>query len=264
QEKQYIQRDSVDTDVIAIKRVTDIVCVELLFIRGGRVIGNKSYFPKIPLQHDLAEALNGFMSQYYLNTIRANAMPKKIITNIKVPDEGWLAAVLSEQFDKKITMTSQVRGVNKQWLNIAETNVNNTLKMHLADKQQYYDRFVQLQQAMQLPSLPTKIECFDVSHSLGEATVASCVVCTQEGLQNADYRRFNIRGVKGGDDYAALEQALTRRYTRLKKAEGQMPDLLLIDGGKGQLHVAEKVLEEIQVSGMMLLSIAKGPGRKPG
>ena len=165
-------------------------------------------------------------------------------------------------------LTSQPRGLRRRWVKLAELNVRDALRRHLADRASLRNRFEALQEALGLEALPERIECFDISHTQGEATVASCVVFTPEGALKADYRRFNIEGITPGDDYAAMAQALTRRYQRLRDEQGgeagRFPDLLLIDGGKGQLHAAETALQELGVEGMRLLGVAKGEERKPG
>jgi excinuclease ABC subunit C len=187
-----------------------------------------------------------------------------VILNITLVEREWIQEALSEKLGKKIIFSDQVRGQNRQWLKMAITNAEQTLSSHLAGKASVYRRLEALQQALNLPNIPQRLECFDVSHTSGESTVTSCVVFNSEGPLKKDYRKFNIQGITPGDDYAALRQALTRRYTRIKTGEGELPDVLFIDGGKGQLKQAEEVLEELQVSGVMLIAIAKGEGRKPG
>ena len=157
-----------------------------------------------------------------------------------------------------------VRGQRRGWVKLALTNAVQSLGEHLANRNNLHRRFVALQQALALEEMPARLECFDISHSAGEATVASCVVFDQNGPLKSDYRRFNIDGITPGDDYAAMAQALQRRYTRIKKGEGQLPDVLFIDGGKGQLREAEQVLEELQITDVTLIGVAKGPSRKPG
>ena len=264
QEQQYVATQSGNTDVIAIISEFGEVCVEILFIRGGRLIGNKAFFPKVPESIDLDDVLTAFLPQYYLNAARGDEVPKQIIMNIPLKDKDWIESALSEELKKKIKIISNVRTTNRQWLTMAQTNGLHALNHHIAGKKNSYIRMEALQHSLHLPNIPQRMECFDISHTQGEATVASCVVFDLEGPLNSDYRRFNIKDVKGGDDYGAMRQAITRRYTRLKKEEGKLPDILVIDGGLGQLHIAEEVLEELQVSGVTILGIAKGPGRKAG
>lgn len=264
QEQQYISRSGGDIDVIAIAAEQDVVCVNVLAVRGGRVVGNKSYFPKMPTQYELAEVLTSFIPQYYLNQVRIHAPPSRVITSIELDDKNWIVGALNEQLSAQIEIRDQVRGQQRHWQVMAALNAKHALASHLAGKNNAVQKLEALQQALKLPNSPERLECFDISHTMGEATVASCVVYSTEGTANSDYRRFNIEHVTKGDDYGALQQALTRRYTRLKQTENSLPDVLIIDGGKGQLHVAETVLEELQVSGVIIMAIAKGRSRKPG
>lgn len=264
QEKQYITSYKGNTDVVAIAAKLGEACIHVLTIRNGQLIGTKSYFPNTPKNETSAEILAAFLPQYYLNPIRREVIPSRVLLNIHLTDRQWIQDALSEKLDKKIEFLSQCRGKNLQWLKMADTNATHTLEAHLAGKASVFRRMEALQQALNLPNIPQRLECFDVSHTAGEATVASCVVFNVEGPLKKDYRRFNIQDITQGDDYAALRQALSRRYTRLKTGEGELPDVLFIDGGKGQLKQAEEVFEELQISGVLLVAIAKGEGRKPG
>lgn len=264
QERQYVMGDVGDIDVIVLVQQLGQTCILVLYIRAGRLLGNKPYFPKIPLATTAEEVLSSFIPQYYLDAARGEVMPQRVIINLKLEDRQWIESALSEQLKQKIALIDQPRGKQRQWENLALTNARHALHQHLAGKTNLYERFEALQSELQLTNLPQRLECFDVSHSMGDATVASCVVFNTEGPLKKDYRRFNIKGITKGDDYAALAQALTRRYTRLKQGESPFPDILIIDGGKGQLSVAANVLEELQVSGIVLMAIAKGPERKPG
>lgn len=263
QEQQYVTTAKGNVDVVAIVEDMGSVCVQVIFIRAGRMIGNRAYFPKTPPGYSLEEALTAFLPQFYLNRVRADDLPGRVIVNIKLDEKQWLQNALSEQFNKDIQITSDVRGTNRRWLQMAVTNATHALASHNTLVKGFYNRLEALQNALRLPNMPQRIECFDISHSLGEAPVGSCVVYTVDGPKTSDYRRFNIKDVIPGDDYGALTQTLTRRYTRLKKEEHSLPDVILIDGGKAQLHIAEKVLEDIQMSGVTILSIVKGPGRNP-
>ncbi len=264
QEKQYIQSNHGNIDVVAIAGASGEANIHVLTIRNGHLIGSKSYFPNIPKHEKEIEILQAFLPQYYLNPVRSESLPDRVLLNIKLPERLWIEDALSEQLHKKIVFSDQLRGQNRQWIKMAMTNALQTLQSHLAGKASIYRRLETLQQVLNLANVPQRLECFDVSHMLGEATVASCVVFNQEGPVKKDYRRFNIEGITQGDDYAALRQALTRRYYRLKTGGGELPDILFIDGGKGQLRQAEVALESLQVSGVMLVGIAKGEGRKPG
>jgi len=264
QEQQYVMGEGKDADIIAVLIQADVVCVEILYLRGGRLIGDKAYFPKAPKQAEPSEVAAAFLSQFYLNTKSHRGIPPFIIINTEMEDHDWLEAALSDVAKRQVSIAHRVRGERAKWLTMAVNNAQHTLESHLSNKMSFYRRLESLQAVLPLESLPERIECFDISHTMGEATVASCVVFDREGPANSDYRRFNIKDITPGDDYAAMHQALTRRYTRIKKGEGRLPDLLVIDGGKGQLHEAEKVLESLQITGVALLAIAKGPARKPG
>ncbi|MBX9587204.1 MAG: excinuclease ABC subunit UvrC [Gammaproteobacteria bacterium] len=264
QEKQYVVGDKGDIDVLGAFLEMGVVCIHVMTIRAGRLLGGKAYFPRAPKGVTLEESLSSFMSQYYLNMVRSETMPKRIVLGISFEDQEWLASALSEQLESDIKIVTKVRGLQARWLEMANTNAQYALTQHLANKMSSFKRMEALQHALHLSEIPQEIECYDVSHTQGDATVASCVVFNCEGAKKSDYRRFNIHDVTPGDDYAALEQALKRRYTKLKKANDKCADIILIDGGKGQLHVAERVMEELQVSGVLLIAIAKGRSRKPG
>jgi excinuclease ABC subunit C len=216
------------------------------------------------MEQDASELLGSFIPQFYLNGFGGREIPKEIIVNAKLPEKALIAEVLSSQLGKKVTIADTVRSHRQRWVDMAQTNAEQSLGSHMANRNNLQQRFEALQQALDLPEMPERLECFDISHSSGEATVASCVVFDQNGPLKSDYRRFNIDGITPGDDYAAMAQALNRRYTRLKKGEGRVPDILFIDGGKGQLKEAEKMMEELQVSGVLLVGVAKGPTRKAG
>jgi excinuclease ABC subunit C len=172
--------------------------------------------------------------------------------------------VLSQHAAHGVALRSRVRGNRARWVKMALENAGHALHAQLNTRKGFAARLQALADSLQLPDMPERIECFDISHTGGESTVASCVVFGLEGPLKSDYRRFNIRDIEPGDDYAAMDQAISRRYTRLKKGEGRMPDLLLIDGGKGQVAAACSALEELQVDDLRVLGVAKGPGRKPG
>ncbi len=252
-----------DIDVVAVAARHGVITIQVMQIRAGRLIGDRAYFPKVPKNTDTDEALAAFLPQYYLSRARGGSIPREIFLNIHLADQDWIEKALMDSLKCKINFSTQVRGQRLKWLKMAVSNAENALSAHLSSKMNFYARIEALQKVLQLTNLPQRIECFDVSHTAGEATVASCVVFGAEGPVNQDYRRFNIEGVTPGDDYAAMSQALNRRYLRIKKGEGALPDVLIIDGGKGQLKIAETVLEELQISGVTILGIVKGPGRKP-
>ncbi len=266
QEKQYISGKSGDADVIAVATIAEAACVEVTYIRHGRNLGSKTFFPKIGAA-DTAEAILGaFLPQYYLNapTAAGRTIPPQIYLKQTIPDKLLLEQVFTQQAGRKIRIAVPARGAPRHWLQMAEINVTDTLRRWRAGKVDIQQRFEALHDALSLDISPERIECFDISHTMGEATVAACVVFDRGGPVKSDYRRFNIAGIEPGDDYAAMSQALTRRLRRVKEGEGKLPDLLFIDGGKGQLSAAEAVLQELQIDGLRLIAIAKGPERKPG
>jgi excinuclease ABC subunit C len=263
QASQYIDGEFGDIDIAACIYKAGAVCVHVLFVRGGRVLGSKSYFPKIYLDETEPQILEAFLSQYYLlNTVRD--IPKEIVINHDLEDSTVLKAALEEKSGRKIAISSQVRSHRAQWLKLAIEAAGQNLTGHLADKQSIRQRFEALQDILELTELPQRLECFDISHSSGEATVASCVVFDGNGPLKSDYRRFNIEDIQAGDDYAAMRQALSRRYTRIKSGEGVLPDILFIDGGKGQVTQAVEVLKELQVVDVLIVGVAKGTTRKAG
>ena len=265
QEKQYITADGEsDLDVIVGVIRGGTGSVQVFNVRGGMNLGNKSYFPKLSEHTTVEEMLAAFVAQYYIGKSGSRILPTEILLNEAPADLEWLENVLSEQAGKKVKLSTKLRGERSRWVQLAVANANTALDAHLAGKENILGRFELLQEVLGLDAIPQRIECFDISHTMGEATVASCVVCDQNGPLKSDYRRFNIEGITPGDDYAAMLQALTRRYRRLKEGEGKMPDVLLIDGGKNQMAQAEKVFEELQISGITLLGVAKGPDRRAG
>lgn len=264
QRQQFITSDQGNIDIIGAASRFGVVTVSVLFVRGGRLIGQKTFYPKVPIDTEVSSALAAFIPQYYLSPLRGEQPVERIILSEPLPEKKWIQAALRESFYKHLVISDRRLEQYRQWQMMVKANASFALTQHLAAKDNVAIKLEALQNALHLPNPITRIECFDVSHTLGEATVASCVVFGEEGPLKKEYRRFNIEGITPGDDYAALHQALTRRYSRLKTGDGTLPDLLMIDGGKGQLNQAIRALEEIQVSGVLLLGIAKGPSRKPG
>jgi excinuclease ABC subunit C len=234
----------------------------MLFVRGGRVIGSKSYHPKVSVEQDESEIISSFIPQWYLTGVRD--IPAYVISSQEITDKECIEAALQTERNKKVTLTHQVRGERAGWQKLAYTNAEQQLNSFLANKKNTYNRYLELQELLGLEELPKRLECFDISHSSGEATVASCVVFDINGPLKSDYRHFNIENITPGDDYAAMHQALHRRYTRLKKGEGKLPDVLVIDGGKGQVTQAMEVLDELSINEVLVIGIAKGPTRKAG
>lgn len=259
QERQYVSGERGDMDIVACVARNGVGCVQVFFIRAGRNLGNKTYFPE-GTDMDTAETLTAFLTQYYLS----REVPAEILVNQPPEDADLLAQALSEQAKRTILITHKIRGERARWLALAVTNAEQALDARLASKAGMSQRLLALQEVLQQDELPERMECFDISHTMGEATVASCVVFDGEGPCKSDYRRFNIEGIEPGDDYGAMRQALTRRYTRLKQGEARLPDILFIDGGRGQLSTAQQVLDELQIGDITLVGIAKGEGRKPG
>lgn len=260
QERSHVSGAAGDVDVMACAAKGGVACVQVFFLRGGRSLGNRAYFPRLPAETDPAGVLSAFLPQFYME----RDPPAEILVSPKVSERELLEEVFGERTRRSIRIVGAPRGERRKWLEMASQNAERALEAHLASRSGMRERFESLAEGLSMDQAPGRIECFDVSHTRGEATVASCVVFGPEGPLKSDYRRFNIRTVTPGDDYGALREALERRYRRLKKGEGIIPDLLLIDGGKGQLEIARQVLEELQVEGLMLVGVAKGPARRPG
>lgn len=263
QESQFVEGRRGDIDVLAATQSSGLACVHRLFIRSGRILGSRSYFPKPRLEESSAEVLHSFISQFYLSGTTQD-MPREIIVSENVPEQDLLREALQAIAGRKVALSSTVRQARAAWVKMASQAALQNLEARLANKQSSARRFKALQEALQMSEPPQRIECFDISHSSGEAPVASCVVFDTNGARKSDYRRFNIKDVIGGDDYAAMEQALRRRFSRLAAGEGIKPDILLIDGGKGQLTQAEHVLQQLDINGITVLGIAKGSTRKAG
>jgi excinuclease ABC subunit C len=259
-EHQYISGEGGDYDVVAAANRAGAACVTVMFVRSGRQLGNQVFHPRVSGEESTSELLSAFLPQYYLG----RDVPADIVLAEPIEDADIVAAALATQSAHAVEVRDAVRGERRRLVDMARVNAEQALALRLAMDAGMRKRFETLQDVLEMERMPERLECFDISHTMGEGTVASCVVFDTEGARKSDYRRFNIEGVGGGDDYGAMRQALTRRYTRLKKGEGLVPDVLLIDGGKGQLHEAEKVLEDLQVEGVLLLGVAKGPTRRPG
>jgi excinuclease ABC subunit C len=263
QEHQYVRGEGGDVDVIAAVSQAGVGCVQVFFIRAGHNLGNKTFYPRNTSEADEGEILEAFLTQHYLDA-NDQLIPREIILNRELEDMDVLEEALSAAAGHRVAITAKVRGERARWRQMAETNTRAALAAHLASKANLLARFEALQEALGLDALPERLECFDISHTMGEATVASCVVFDTNGPVKSDYRRFNIQDIAPGDDYAAMHQALTRRYRRLMEGEGKLPDVLFIDGGKGQVAQAIEVLSELQVAGVTVVGVAKGPSRKPG
>ncbi|MFT7389178.1 MAG: excinuclease ABC subunit C [Candidatus Endobugula sp.] len=252
-------------DIFAMAKIGGSICIHLLYIRHGRILGSKSYFPNNKLDLSDSDLLSAFLEQFYI-AYQNRELPQEVIINYSLDsdEKALLEQALYDRGGRKIPILYRVRAQRQKWLMMALTASEQNLMSHVNTKQNVQQRFADLQNVMKLDEMPQRLECFDISHTFGELTVGSCVVFDQSGPLKSDYRRFNIDGITEGDDYAAMEQALSRRYTRLQKGEGVLPDILIIDGGKGQLGVAKKVLAELGVNQVIILGIAKGTTRKAG
>ncbi len=264
QENQYISAPQGELDIVACAIQSGQACVQVFFVRGGLNLGNKVFFPRHTDELTEQQVLNAFLSQYYLTASRNRLAPREILLSHQVTDAETLMVLLSERAGKAVKIKHNHRSERKKWMEMALNNANIALQTRLSSRDKYISRFENLQTALRLSEPVERIECFDVSHTGGEATVASCVVFNHDGAVKADYRKFNIKDVPAGDDYAAISQAFNRRYSRIKKEEGKLPDLILIDGGKGQVSAVRAVAEELQLDEITLLGVAKGKSRKPG
>jgi excinuclease ABC subunit C len=248
-----------DADVIGIAESNGDYCVALMFVRGGRSLGSTTFFPRAPID-ETGEVLAQFASQYYLE----REAPTEILVGREFEDMPVLEETLTERSGHRVRITASVRGLRARWLEMMHNNAEHALKMRHLARSNVEAGLDEMREVFDLEAAPTRLECFDISHTGGTDTVASCVVFGVEGALKADYRRFNITGIQPGDDYAAMHQALTRRYKRIRDGEVTAPDVLLIDGGKGQLAEARAVIEELGVSGVTLIGVAKGADRRPG
>lgn len=261
-EKQFVDSGkALDADVVVCVVSPDDsgkVCVNLAMIRGGRHLGDKSFFPQNADDYSAVNVIEAFLAQHYLN----RSVPPLIIMGEKIEREA-LQTLLTQQCGHKITLQLNPVGEKRVWLDMATENAHLALKQMMSRHASQEKRLLALQQELQMPGLQ-RIECFDISHTLGEATVASCVVYDNFAMRNNEYRRYNIEGVTPGDDYAAMREALSRRYQKVTSGEDQLPDLILIDGGKGQVSAAQEALQELGINDASLLGVAKGEQRKPG
>ena len=264
QAQQVIEKGRGTIDIVAGAVSNGHACVHMLYVRQGRILGSRSYYPKTPLAEEVDELLEEFLPQLYLNGGGRPDLPKEIIVNDEFDGSSALSEALSQNIGRNIEIKNNVRGFRAKWVELAQRTAEQNLTAKLASKQTLEQRFESLRETLELDETPQRLECFDISHSSGEAVVASCVVFDSNGALKSDYRRFNIENITDGDDYAAMEQAVRRRYTRLMKGEGKLPDILLIDGGKGQISTVKTVLTDLGVVGVMVVGVAKGTTRKPG
>ena len=278
EEKQYISADAGNIDIVACVSSGGTSCIQVFFVRNGHNLGNKAFYPRHNENTSREEVLHAFLCQFYIHArgvegagaasdslgADVSRLPDEIIVNLALPERELLQNTFSDLAGRRLRLSHQVRSERAKWLQIAIKNAQTSLAQRLSSQASIVERFESLQDALSFADEIQRIECFDISHTMGEATVASCVVMGREGPLKSDYRRFNIKDITPGDDYAAMRQALTRRYTRLKRGEGSLPDILLIDGGKGQVREAKQVLDELQIDSVTIIGVAKGPSRKAG
>jgi excinuclease ABC subunit C len=260
QAQHYVQGASADLDVLACRIRSGVACVSVLFFRNGVNLGSRDFFPKPGIDAQEDGILTAFIAQYYLG----RPIPHELIVSHELADAGLLAEVLGGQSGHNVEIKHSVRAERARFLELAQKNADAALAMHLASNRTMGERFESLRDLLDLGELPQRIECFDISHTMGEATVASCVVFGPEGPEKSQYRRFNITGVEPGDDYGAMRQVLERRYRRQQSGEGHLPDIVLIDGGKGQVKQALDVLADLAITGVLVVGVAKGPERRSG
>ncbi|EAT13364.1 excinuclease ABC subunit UvrC [Bermanella marisrubri] len=260
QESQSIEASDGDLDLFAIHIEQGICVVHVINIREGRMLGSRSFYPKLNMDEDEDAALTAFISQFYLQFNRE--IPDEVVCSHTLSDTQVLSGALSEYRGKKVKLSFQVRAQRLRWLQLGINNAKESCRIKSQGKQHIAQQYQALQSFLSMEQPIERMECFDISHSHGEATVASCVVFNQEGPLKSDYRKFNIEGVEAGDDYGAMRQALTRRFKKL--VDDKKPDLLLIDGGKGQTNIALDVLAGLDISGIHVLGVSKGVTRKAG
>ncbi|MGB2833732.1 MAG: excinuclease ABC subunit UvrC [Methylotenera sp.] len=260
QAKQFVSDFNVsDADVIACAELQGQHCINLVMIRGGRHLGDRSYMPKNSDGETLKASTEAFLAQHYV----AQNTPPLIVIGIKI-ETVVLEEVLSQQAGRKVKINTNPIGDKRVWLKMAQTNAELALGQRAATSANQEAKLIALREALRLPEGTERIECFDISHTMGEATVGSCVVFDRGDMQNSEYRRYNVTGITPGDDYAAMRDVLTRRYKKVAAGEGVRPDLVFIDGGKGQLGVAVEVMAEVGLEDILLVGIAKGEERRPG
>ena len=265
-ERQFVSGDSDDLDVIGVAFDAGMACLHVLFIRQGKVLGSRSYFPKVPGGTEMSEVVQTFVGQFYLQGSQARTLPGEILLDFSLPEKDLLAESLSELAGRKIQIQSKPRGDRARYLKLARTNAATALTTKLSQQSTIHQRLAELAKVLNLAEI-NRMECFDISHTMGEQTVASCVVFDGNGPVRAEYRRYNISGITPGDDYAAMTQVLKRRYGKALE-EKKIPDVIFIDGGKGQLGMAIEVFKSLNVTWdknkPLLIGIAKGADRKAG
>lgn len=265
-EKQFVAGANKNIDAISILYQRHLACVHILFIRQGSVQGSRSYFPHIPANTSLDEIVDTFLGQFYLQGNQVRQIPNEILLDQPLATLAAFADLLTEKAGHSVKISHPLRGERAGYLKLAQTNANTALAAKLLEKSTLQQRFSELENVLKLPAIE-RMECFDISHTLGEQTVASCVVFDKQGPKRNEYRRYNISGITPGDDYAAMLQVLTRRYSKSLEADS-VPDVIFIDGGKGQLKQAKQVFAQLVVdwdkTKPLLIGVSKGSDRKAG
>jgi excinuclease ABC subunit C len=265
-ERQFVSNQGDDLDVMGVAFDAGMACLHVLFIRQGKVLGSRSYFPKVPADTELTEVVQTFVGQFYLQGSEARTLPADILLDFNLPERELLAESLSALAGRKVNIQSKPRGDRARYLKLARTNAATALTTKLSQHSTIQQRLAALATFLELDKID-RMECFDISHTMGEQTIASCVVFNKDGPLRSDYRRYNIEGITPGDDYAAMNQVLRRRYGKALE-EDKIPDVIVIDGGKGQLAQAKQVFAELNVpwdkDRPILLGVAKGSDRKAG
>ena len=264
QEKQYAGGKVNDVDIVVCAKNNNQACIQLSFIRSGLNLGSRKYYPRHIEEQSESDLIQAFLSQFYLNNKKLKKYPAEILVSHDIDEKTLVETVIYEKFKQNIKIKYKVRGERAKWLSIAKENATLDLRQKLAINENLTKRYKALQDLLSFAEPIEKMECFDISHMQGESTVGSCVVFGKNGAIKEQYRKFNIENITKGDDYAATSQIIRRRYMRLIKENNILPDLILIDGGKGQINVAKKELDELQLSHILILGIAKGPSRKAG
>ncbi|WP_257284872.1 excinuclease ABC subunit UvrC [Endozoicomonas sp. SESOKO1] len=266
QEQQTVTKSAGDIDVIGFAQMGGNTCFDVLFVRSGRLLGHKYYFPDFKLEAERSDYLEDFMAQFYVRLFASRDLPEEIVVPFELAGTDTIEDAIRAVSGKKIKIKDKVRSERHDWLGLANKNAQQNLESHLASKSHLNQRYAQLKDLLDIERPILRMECFDISHTMGEATVASCVAFGPEGPVFSEYRRYNITGIEPGDDYAAMAMALDKRYQKMAEAdagEGARPDLIIIDGGKGQLGKASEVMTRLQLQ-IPLLGVAKGVTRKPG
>lgn len=259
-EKQYVHGERGNLDIIACTSKAGLACVQVVYVRKGQHIGDKTFFPKLPGDSEPDSVLEAFLPQYYLD----REMPREILLSHHLGNSVLLESFLEMRSGNRVSLSTKVRGERLKWLKMAMSNAENSLNLRFANKQGLHARYFSLKEELGCTEQPKRLECFDISHTQGNQTVASCVVFDGDGPVKSAYRRFNITGVTPGDDYGAMAQVVKRRFKRIEAGEMQAPDIVFIDGGKGQVNAASRVLEEFGVKDVMIIGVSKGPTRKSG